>query len=186
MTELGSLCLMWFFRHILQGRNSKALSSVCSLCRLCCRPIQRLASMDPSLSSRKSLSDTSAKQETVESAPPPKRQRTDEDSELSKGNGTVSSDGSPPPLGQQNMFDKFTFKEVLKADPSHKIAFLHGSFDDGKDAVVILERMAWESDKFKELFDSGASGSLAFKNDIFHNYRVQFEPKFNGRFIPVL
>ena len=80
-----------------------------------------------------------------------------------------------------NVFDTFTFKKVLKADPARKLAFVHGTFEDGKDAVVILEKTAFELDKFHELFGCDSTGVEEFQNDLYYNFRVCFESRLNRK-----
>jgi Scavenger mRNA decapping enzyme (DcpS) N-terminal len=90
------------------------------------------------------------------------------------------------PVVDRSIFENFAFKKVLKADPSRKIAFIHGTFQNEKDAVVILEQSAFDLDRLNELFASEASAELEFQNDAYHNYRIFFPKEFNGEELEVL
>ncbi|OWA50410.1 m7GpppX diphosphatase [Hypsibius exemplaris] len=108
------------------------------------------------------------------------------------GKGKCSA-SSLLPVEEKNLFANFTFKRVLRADPSRKMAFLHGQFEktanedeedsaDGasKDAVVILEQSAFHLDHVEKMLAAGAKGDLEFQNDVYHNYRVFFPAEFNA------
>ncbi|GAV04982.1 hypothetical protein RvY_15176 [Ramazzottius varieornatus] len=96
-----------------------------------------------------------------------------------QANGHEEKNGSSL-VKESNVFERFKFTKLLKADPSRKTAFVQGTFDDGSDAMIILEKLAFESDSMEKMFQSEALGQLAFKNDVYHNYLLNLDPKFNA------
>ncbi|XP_055353476.1 m7GpppX diphosphatase-like [Paramacrobiotus metropolitanus] len=133
-----------------------------------------------------SQQDTSTQSEDAdESSPKRKKLRTDSPNGSENLPDTSSSTEKLEVLNgshskEQDIFKNFKVVKLLKADASRKVIFVHGTFEDDKHAVAILEKDAFGLDNLDEIFASSPQGILDFQNDIYHNYRTFFSREFNS------
>ena len=103
--------------------------------------------------------------EGKDGVPPGKKQKRDNEEDLT---ASLTS------------FDGFQTVKILKESHTNKCLFIHGKLK-GDDAVVLLERSPFDTDKIGELMSRDTGLVETLKNDIYSTYSAFPQSALNGK-----
>lgn len=87
-----------------------------------------------------------------------------------------------PVAGNSDVFSSFAdfeFCNLLKNDMGSKTAFVHSKFR-GKDAVILMEKTAFDPESLPKLLTEKTELMETLKNDIYSTYKTYPEKELNG------
>lgn len=76
-------------------------------------------------------------------------------------------------------FAGFDFCKVLKNDLRSKTAFIHSQFE-GKDAVILMEKTAFDANIVQEMLTEKTELVETLKNDVYSTYKTFPDKTLNG------
>lgn len=92
---------------------------------------------------------------------------------------TEDSKISPEHCAEISSFAGFEFCRMLKNDMRSKTAFIHSRFKE-KDAVILMEKTAFETNTVQELLSGETELVETLKNDIYSTYKTFPDKTLNG------